>query len=163
MKAYQVFARMTPERTQSLMETLRSESPAAYTQAVAAASATMKARPQFLMKLPKEKRAQHVRRALSRVAASPLAEEVLASYFLDARKALLVEWLDAIGLEHDEGTLAHESPDAPAQDALEKAVAAFRKPGAEDGDDRELLLEAFAAQSAVDWPGLESLLAPDED
>ena len=65
MKAYQVFARMTPERTQSLMETLRSESPAAYTQAVAAASATMKARPQFLMKLPKEKRAQHVRRALS--------------------------------------------------------------------------------------------------
>ena len=53
-------------------------------------------------------------------------------------------------------------PTRPRQDALEKAVAGFRKPGGDDADDRELLLEAFAAQSAVDWPGLESLLVPAE-
>ncbi len=158
MKAYEVFARMSPERAEALMETLRTDSPAIYQQALAAASATMKARPQFLLKQPKEKRAQHVRRALARVAASPLAEEVLASYFLDAKKALLIEWLDAVGLEHEEGTLKEDQPDAPDAAKIESALERFRKD--DDRDDRELLLEAFAAQSAVDWPELEARLRP---
>jgi hypothetical protein len=44
-------------------------------------------------------------------------------------------------------------------DTLEQAVSAFRKP--EEAEDRELLLLAFAAQSAIDWPGLERLLDAD--
>jgi hypothetical protein len=35
-------------------------------------------------------------------------------------------------------------------------VATFRKP--DDAADRELLLQAFAAQSAIEWPALEALI-----
>jgi hypothetical protein len=156
MRAFQVFARMTPERATALLEALRQELPGAFAQAVAAAAAASKARPRFVMAQPPDKRAQLVRRALARVAANDLAEEVLAVYFLQARKALLVEWLDALGIEHEEGMLKHDAPACPPEEKLREAVAAFL--AGEGREDRELLLEAFAAQSAVDWPALEALL-----
>lgn len=156
MKAYQIFARMSPERAEALMAELSESAPAVYTQAVAAASAVMKARPRFVMSLPADKRAHMVRRSLARVASSALAEEVLASYFLGPKKALLTEWLDLLGIAHEDGALQEDQPPCPPQAELEKAVAAFRKP--EDAEDRELLLGAFAAQSAVDWPPLDSLV-----
>lgn len=157
MKAYQVFSRMSPERASALMDRLEDTSPAVYTQAVAAASAVMKARPKFVMKLPADKRAQMVRRALARVTATALAEEVLASYFLEARKELLTEWLDLLGIEHEDGALKQDRPECPAEGALKKAVETFRAAGPDDAD-RSLLMEAFAAQTAVDWPALDALI-----
>lgn len=156
MKAYQVFARMTPERAHALLEGLRKEAPGVYTQALGAASAWLRARPQFVMKQSPEKRAQFVRQALARVATNLIAEEVLAAYFLQVKKPLLVEWLDAIGLEHEDGSLTADAPPEPERGALEKAVAAFEKP--DDAADRQLLLQAFAAQSAIEWPALEALI-----
>jgi hypothetical protein len=97
-----------------------------------------------------------MRRALGRTVGAPLAEEVLATYFLEYELEMLVELLDGLGVDHDEGRLAHASPTSPEPKALEKAVAGFRK-GA-DGQKRELLLRAFAAQASVEWPGLEALL-----
>jgi hypothetical protein len=158
VKAYQVFARMPPERAQALLEALREGAPAVHAQALAAASAFLRARPQFVQKQRPERRAQLVRQALSRVATSIVAEEVLAAYFLHVKKALLVEWLDALGLEHEEGALKADAPPEPERGLLEKAVSAFRKP--DDAADRELLLQAFAAQSAIAWPTLESLISP---
>jgi hypothetical protein len=157
MRAYEIFARMTPERATELLEVLRAELPGVYTQAVAAASVAIKARPRFLLSQPAEKRAQLVRRALARVAANDLAEEVLAAYFLEARKPLLVEWLDAVEIPHKDGVLEAERPACPPKEKLEAAVTAFLAD--EGAADRTLLLQAFAAQSAVDWPELEALLA----
>jgi hypothetical protein len=157
VKAYQVFARMSPERTQALLDGLRQGAPATYTQALAAASAFLRARPQFVMKQSPDKRAKLVRQALARVSTSLVAEEVLAAYFLQVKKPLLIEWLDAIGLAHEDGALKDDAPPEPAPAALEKAVAAYRK-RPDDAEDRALLLEAFAAQTAIDWPALEALI-----
>lgn len=152
MRSYQVFAQMTPERAAQVMAVLVEDAPAVYTQAVAATSLAMNARPKFLMRQPADKRANMVRRTLARVRANDLAEEILAAYFLESRKELLTEWLDLVGLEHDEGILENENPPQPPRPQLEEAVKSFL---AGDGaEDRELLLRAFAAQSAIDWPDL---------
>jgi len=156
MRPYQVFAGMSPERAREVLKAIAEVAPAAFAQAVAVASAAQRARPVFLMRQPFERRADAVRRTLARVAASDLAEELLAVYFLQCRKPLLLEWLDLIGLEHEDGTLKTEAPPSPPTDLVGKAVAGFRKP--EDAADRELLLQAFAAQTAIDWPDLEKLL-----
>jgi hypothetical protein len=148
---------MDPERAHALLEGLRKESPAMYTQALGAASVFLKARPHFVMKQKPERRAQLVRQALARVATNPVAEEVLAAYFLQVKKPLLIEWLDAVGVEHEDGGLKADAPAEPPREVLEKALAAYRaKP--DDASDRALLLEAFAAQTAIDWPALEELL-----
>jgi hypothetical protein len=162
MRAYQVFGRMNDAEASRFLAVLAEKAPAFHVQALGAAAAAMRARPQYLMRQPHEKRAELVRRSLARVAASAVAEELLAVYFLDCRKELLVEWLDAVGLEHEDGTLKADPP-CPEAKKLAKAVERFRGAAGGDGDpgdraERELLLRAFAAQTAVDWPALEKLL-----
>ncbi len=156
MKAHQVFSRMSQERALEMLTRVYEKLPGVYNQAVGAACVTLKARPQFMMKQSKEKRAQFVRQALSRFAAAPIAEEVLAAYFLEVRRDLLTEWLDALGVEHENGILKNDDPAQPTREALEVAIAKFR--AGEGAEDRQLLLEAFAAQSAVEWPALDALL-----
>ena len=156
MKPHQVFARMSPERAFELLSKVQEKLPGVYTQAVGAACVTLKARPQFLMKQTKQKRAQFVRQALSRFAAAAIAEEVLAAYFLEVRRDLLTEWLDALGIEHENGILKNDNPAEPARGQIEAAISKFRS--GDGAEDRQLLLEAFAAQSAVEWPTLDALL-----
>ena len=157
MRSFQVFANMSAVESEAFFGKVKKAAPTIFTQSVQAASAALKTRPAFLLKQPFTKQAAAVRRALSRVAANPLADETLALYFLEVRKDLLVEWLDAAGVAHDEGTLTEETPVQPDADALREAVERFRK--AEDDADRELLLRAFAAQSVVEWPLLDELVA----
>ena len=122
--------------------------------AVGAAAAARKARPGYLQRPPGEKRAQAVRRALSRVASDPIAAEVLAVYFLECRNELLLEWLDGLGLEHEEGVLSAETPPEPKKAELDQAIDDFL--ARDDDPDRRLLLSAFAAQESIDWPGLDA-------
>jgi hypothetical protein len=159
MRSYQVFASMSPERAVEMMRVLAEKVPAVFAQAIAAASVAMKARPVYLQRQPFEKRAEAARRALARVTSNPVAGEVLAVYFLECRKELLVEWLDAVGLEHEEGTLEADAPLPPPQPELRQALERFL--AVDDDPDRRLLLAAFAAQDAIEWPDLDALLAED--
>jgi hypothetical protein len=86
---------------------------------------------------------------------------MLAVYFLECRNELLTEWLDLLGLEHENGTLkGDDAPAAPPAAKLAEALASYRKNARdEDRADRELLLRAFAAQTSIDWPEFEKLLA----
>jgi hypothetical protein len=81
---------------------------------------------------------------------------MLAIYFLDCRKELLLEWLDLVGVKHDEGTLEEDSPAQPDEEQLQTAVEKFRS--ADSDPDRETLLKAFTAQASVEWPALDALL-----
>ena len=156
MRSYQVFAAMPPERAVAMLRGLSKHSPALFRQAVDAAALAMRARPVYLRNQPFEKRAEAVRRTFSRVAANPVADELLAVYFLECRKELLTEWLDLVGLAHKEGALEE---DAPAEPPAAKLKDAVKKYMAADGDaDRDLLLRAFAAQHAIEWPALDALL-----
>jgi hypothetical protein len=150
---------MAPEQARRVLAALQEKAPLAWAQALGLTAGALKARPVFLQRQPPERRMELVRKALARVAADPIAEEMLAVYFLECRKELLVDWLDRLGVEHEEGTLQGE-PAEPPEKKLRAAVAGFRKEGGEDdAADRELLLRAFAAQESIDWPTLDALLA----
>ena len=156
MRSYQVFAAMSPERATAITQTLKQEAPGMFAQALAAAAAALKARPVYLARQPIEKQAAAIRRALARVSATAVAEELLAVYFLECRKDLLVEWLDSLAIPHEDGRLTEDLPAAPSQANLSKAAKEFL--AADNDDDRGLLLAAFAAQSSIDWPDLEALI-----
>jgi hypothetical protein len=156
MKPNQIFAAMTPERCEEILAAISEESAETAKQIVASAAITLKYRPQYLLKQPKAKRAGSVRRALARIQSGQLAEELLAVYFLKCRLELLTEWLDLLGLEHEEGILKDEVIEAPEPGELEKHVSTFR--GAGNEADRELLLQTFSAQAAIDWPALDGLV-----
>ncbi len=157
MRPFEVFASMSAERAERFFQKLSEGSPMVFGHAVAAAAAAMKARPAYLRKQPFERRVQAVRRSLARVGGDAAAEELLAVYFLEVRKELLVEWLDAVGVSHEDGVLTESSPAQPATESLHAGVETFRS--TDDDEDRDLLLQAFVAQDSVDWPELEKLIA----
>ena len=157
MRSFQVFAAMSVDESEAFFGKIKETAPAIFAQSVHAAAAALKTRPTFMMKQPFVKQVAGVRRALSRVAANPIADETLAMYFLEVRKELLIEWLDQIGVDHDEGALTEDSPEEPPSAAVKEAVGRFRGP--EDDPDRELLLRAFASQASIEWPALDALIA----
>ncbi len=159
MRSNQVFARMTPEQSQRFLAAVKQEAPDVAKLALAAAASAFKLRHEFLKRQPRTRQAEWVRRALGRNIGAAAAEEVLATYFLEHKLDLLTELLDAFGLEHEEGTLLTENPPCPDGQKLEAVLKEFRE--GDDPETRELLLQAFATQSGIDWPDLESLLGLD--
>ena len=158
MRPHQIFAAMPPEQARALFEALAEKAPISWAQALGLTAGVLKARPIFVRQRPPDRRAELVRKALARFASDPVAEEMLAVYFLECRNELLVEWLDAIGVEHEKGSLQGEPKEPPAK-KLRTAVEGFRaRAGDADRADRELLLRAFAAQSSIDWPALDAAL-----
>ena len=109
-------------------------SPEAARSTVTAAATALKFRPKFLLKQPPAKCVASVKRALSRVGSAAMAEELLAVYFLKCRLELLTEWLDLMGLEHEDGILTQDEVPCPEAGALAEQVASFR---AKDDDDME--------------------------
>jgi len=156
MRSNDIFARMTPKRAEAFLAELRRDAPPIAQLALAAAAGAFKLRPVFIRKQPRAKQAEWMRKALARGTMATTAEEILAQYFLEHRRTLLVEWLDQLGLEHEEGVLTGDTPECPSEETLRKAVDEFRSD--QDSEQRELLLQAFAAQSAIDWAPLEKLI-----
>lgn len=137
------------------MGRISEEAPEFFRQTVAAAATSLKFRPQFLRKQPLAKRISAIRRSLARPAASELAEELFAVYFLRCRLDLLTSWLDLLGLTHEEGVLTDAEAICPEATTLATIVSSFRARQDPDGD---LLLRAFASQAAIDWPALDALI-----
>lgn len=156
MRSNEIFAAMSGEEALGFLEEMRSEAPEVAKIALGAAAEAFRLRPEFLKRQPRPRQAEWMRRALGRTIGAPLAEEVLATYFLENELDVLIELLDALGVEHDEGKLAQEEPTCPEPKALEKAVQKFL--GGSDKGKRQLLLHAFAAQSSIEWPDLEALV-----
>ena len=156
MRSHEVFARMTPARVEAFLLELKREAAPVSQRALMAAAGAFKLRPAFIKRQSPARQADWVRKALSRGAMSAVAEEILAEYFLGHQKPLLLEWLDAVGLEHEDGVLKAGAPTPPDSGVLRKAFEAFSS--GDNPERRRLLLEAFAAQSAIDWPELEALI-----
>jgi hypothetical protein len=157
MRSNEIFARMGPEAALAFLTEIHEQAPGVEQIALSAASGAFRLRPVFLRRQPRKRQAEWMRQALSRTAMAAVAEEVLAEYFLEYHSDLLAEWLDALGLEHEKGVLATSSPECPKPADLATTVAAFRQ--GKDPERRELLMRAFAAQSSIEWPDLEALLA----
>ncbi len=150
---------MSSEESLRFLNRLKQEAPKVAKLALGAAAEAFKLRPEFLKKQPRARQAEWMRRALGRNIGAAIAEEVLASYFMEHKSPLLAELLDEFGVEHDEGALKN-TPECPPKKKLQSVLKKFR--GGDDADTRELLLMAFAGQSSVDWGPLEELLGVDE-
>ena len=156
MRPHQIFGEMTQDKCEQVMGRISEEAPEVFRQTVTTAATTLKFRPQYLWKQPIPKRVKSVKLVLSRSASDPLAEELLAIYFLKCRLELLTQWLDLVGLAHEDGMLTGDESPCPDANVLEEKVKEFR--GGND-DDCDLLLQVFAGQAAIDWPALDEILA----
>lgn len=138
---------MSLDRLQSVVETLPEQVRRALDGAAAQA---LNSRPQTIHKRPLEMRVKALRSSLQRRRDEDLAGEILRTYLLGPRKDLVVAFLDATGVPHEDGQITDDEagPDAekigPAVDALVEE---------HDRDDVLLYLEIAAFQ----WPEVDAV------
>lgn len=159
-QATDVFRTMTEDEIRTFVKDLRDNLKPLYKQLENVAAGTLRLRPVYLGKQPFDRRCELIRKALSLKVNADAAAEILPAFFMERYAKDVIELLDLLGVEHEEGVLKGEAPPkAPTDAKLKTAVNKFRK-GGENPVLRELLLKTFASQSAVDWPALDALLFP---
>lgn len=92
-------------------------------EAVALIARQIKFRPKSVLSLPVEKKAKYLA-GLAQVS-DLLAARLLVSYHLEHQRPMMGAFLDELGIKHDNGLIADETPAAPDEATLEKAVAAL--------------------------------------
>ena len=153
-----VFRSLSSQECEALFRELKTVALPLYRQAEQTAASTLRVRPVFLRRQPLAKRCEMMRKSLALKANLEAAGDILATFFMSCRGELVVELLDALGLEHDEGVLTRRDPPEPSAERLQTVVAEFRQ--GEDPLLRALLLKAFAAQAAIEWPLLDEMVFP---
>jgi hypothetical protein len=89
-------------------------------EAVALIARQIKFRPKSVTTLPVEKKAKHL--AGMAGLSDLLAARLLIAYHLDQQRPMMGAFLDALGIEHEEGLITEESPSAPEAAKLDAAV-----------------------------------------
>lgn len=106
----------------------------------------MKFRPHAIRKLPFDRRAKKAKQLLEASANAEMCYEIFGSYLIKERKDLVIGFLDATGVEHEEGMIQNTEEDKPSGDKVESAVTELD--GKFESDDVTLYLSLCAEQ----WP-----------
>lgn len=144
----QVLSSMSDERFLSIYESLLNEG---YGPLDGEVAKTLKFRPHAIKKLALPQRAKHAKRLIERSSSSELAYELLGGYLMDKAPKLVTDFLDATGVEHDEGMIEDTGNQVPDTGKLAEVVEQLDK----DHDPEDVTL--YLALSTVTWPELEAL------
>ena len=114
-----------------------------------------KVRPVFLERQPREERYAAMAASLSRPALAGTADNLLRNWLLKKQTALLIDFLDALGLKHDKGViedLPKSVEDAVLTSAVETLLA--RHPAGVVS----VYLHSFNVMNAESWSNLDAIL-----
>jgi hypothetical protein len=113
------------------------------------------ARPVFIKRLPNEKKAVYVARDMA--TAPYLWEAAMISYHFAAHRAMLVDFLNALGIPNDNGHYeSGESVQPPSAEAAEQAVKTLLEKY--DRTDVLVYLGVVVLQDPVFWANLQPIV-----
>jgi hypothetical protein len=94
-------------------------------EAVALIARQIKFRPKSVLSLPLDRRAKHLA-GLPQIS-DLLAARLLVSYHLEHQRPMMGSFLDLLGIQHEDGLIADESPAAPEAEVLDRAATELAK------------------------------------
>jgi hypothetical protein len=161
MKSHEIFQHMSPDLAVEILGYLQKERTAVFKSVVSALAGQRNLRIVFVERKPPVERYAWIKTALSRKASATLAAHSLEAWLLGAQKPMLCDFLDSLGINHDEDGTVENLPDSPPKEKLDASI------------DRLLVkypvetvavyLHAFHdMDSTVNWPPLGGVLADDE-
>jgi len=158
MTSHELFNAMPASLAAEILEFNRENEKQLYRAALEAVAQSRKVRAVFLERQPwPERRATSVP-SLSRPALSYGADTLLRNWLLKKHSALLIDFLNALGIKHEKGVV-EELPKTVDEAVLRNAVdtlLATHRPGPVT-----VYLHAFNAMNGEHWDNLENLLHSD--
>lgn len=159
LKPHEIFSRMSPAVAARLFAFLMETEKPLYKATIETLARQRKMRPVFVERKPREERHAWLHENLGRKASEGAAAHLLQIWLVGAHRKLLCDFLDALGIAHEENGTVETLPPAPSRTALTAAVEFLFA-----GHDPEIVaiyLHTFQALDETGWPTLEELLGED--
>jgi hypothetical protein len=126
-----------------------------YRATLSAVAQARKLRPVFLERQPKPQRHAAMLATLARPALDMVAGNLIRSWLLKKHKAMLADYLSALGIAHEEGVVEQIPPtmdDAKLRAAVDALLAKYPQ------ETVAVYLHAFNEMNEQEWPNLTAML-----
>jgi hypothetical protein len=118
-----------------------------------------KLRPVFVERKPRVERFAWIKEALGRKQNEPIAANLLQIWLVSRHSAMLCDFLDSLGIKHDDNGTVDQIPPQPERAALEAAIAALLEKY--ESWIVAVYLHAFQALDETGWPVLDEVISAD--
>lgn len=161
LQPHEIVARLSPALVEQFFAFLHDKERRLYQATIETLAKQRKLRPVFVEKMQTPKRHAWMKEQLGRFSNSGVSAQLLQIWFVGSHSALLCDFLDALGIKHDDNGTIEQLPPAPDKAAVRTAVDTVLAK-----HDPALVVAYLHAFQALDdaggWPSLEALLAEDE-
>ncbi len=156
---YELFAALPPATTEQLFSFLHDKEKPLYKATIDTLAKQRKLRPVFVERKPRAERHAWMKEVLGRKVNESVAAHLLQIWLVGAHSQLLCDFLDGLGIAHDENGTIEALPPEPTKEALLQAIdPLFAK---HDPGVVAVYLNAFQALDEQGWGSLAELLAED--
>lgn len=158
MTGSEIFSHLTNDDAHQVFESLNASDKPTYKACVQITAQRRRLRPVFLEKKSRPDRHAWMKEVLAMPANNDAATEILQNWLLGLHRPMIIEFLDACGLEHEDAML-EDIPPQPESAVLEKAIDGLLTdhPGVES----KIYLQLFQPVGDEAWPDLDRLIASD--
>lgn len=161
MTSHEIFQQMSPTLAVEILSYLQREQTPIFKTVVQGLAQQRHVRPVFVERKPPVERYAWLQAALGRKPSDTFAANLLQSWLLGARKSLLCNFLDSLGVVHDEDGTVEELPASPSKGKLREVITSLL--ASYPAETVAVYLHAFhAMDSTVSWPPLGEVLAEDD-
>ena len=158
LTSHELLGFMSPSLALEILTYVHESDKPAYRATLGAVAEARKLRPVFLERQPRPQRHAAMLATLARPAPDMVAANLIRTWLLKKHKQMLADFLDALGIAHQEGVVEDLPPamdDAKVRAAVDTLLAKYPPEAV------SVYLHAFNAMNETEWPGLKTMLDSD--
>lgn len=152
MTAQQILEAIGTELRTQILTYIQTEERPAYRAMMNSLAAARKLRPQFVLEKSRAQQQEWVINQLNLKSNGPVIEQLIQIWLLKSQSAMLITFLDTLGVEHDGKGQVENLPEAIDQDKATAAIQALL--AAYPERQVALYLHMFQMQRPEGWEGL---------
>jgi len=159
MTPNEIFASINRDRAFAIFSFFQEKEKPLYKATIESLAKQRKLRPVFLERKPRTERHAWMLEALGRKINEGLSAQLLQIWLVSQQTKLLCDFLDSLGIAHDENGTVESIPADPGQEALQKAIDQLF--ANHEPEVIAIYLNAFQALDENGWPSHQTILDTD--
>ena len=158
LTAHEIIGFMSPALASEILEEMHAKEKPFYRTVMSAVAEARKVRPVFLERKARTERNREIIETLSKPRMEVNALGLLQTWLLKSQGALLADFLDAVGIKHENGAV-EDIPESMTDDKLQPAVEGLLSK--HPHEKVAVYLRAFNDLNEAKWPNLAEMLNKD--
>lgn len=156
MKFHEIFRETSDDCVTGIFQYLRDEHREVYTASLSTLAQNRRLRPVFVQRKPAPEQIAWLTKNVRLRGTDEIGEHVLQLWLMKAHQAMLVQFLDGVGVAHDGEGAAEELPDSIDKKKLAKTVEKLLQD--HDAEAVRIYLHVFQKQRSEGWEEISELI-----